>query len=84
MPRDLLKDFSKFSIILHFWRFLKNTLFLADHAVTPTLLPHNSKTIGRPSMKFGMQLHYGNASGFFQEFFEILNFLQLLPFFKNT
>ena len=28
-----------------------------------TLIPHNSKTIGRTSMKFGMQLSYGNALG---------------------
>ena len=27
------------------------------HEMIPTLLPHNSKTIGLSSMKFGMQLH---------------------------
>ena len=35
-----------------------------------TLIPHNSKSICRSSMKFGMQLPYGNASGQFFHFFE--------------
>ena len=34
-------------------------------ASTETLIPHNSKTICRTSMKFGMPLHYGSASGYF-------------------
>ena len=52
--------------------FLKNTLFLAGHEVIPTLLPHNSKTIGRSSMKFGMQLHPPPQKKYFIIFFLVL------------
>ena len=50
-----------------------------------TLIPHNSKTIGRTSMKFGMQLSYGNALGRFFAFLKKIDFRRFLPFFiKKT
>ena len=45
------------------------------------LVPHNSKTIYRISMKIGMQLCYGNALGYFKAYPQIFHFRRFLPFF---
>ena len=57
--------------------FIEKTWFL----LYETLVPASALTIGRSSMKFGMQLYYGNASGCFQAFFKKFNFRRFLPFF---
>jgi len=50
--------FHKFSIFADFLPFfIKKTWFYLD--------PHNLKTLSRTSMKFGMDLHHGNALGRF-------------------
>ena len=66
MPRDV-------------FNFFFNSIFAIFHRKTwfslyETLIPASALTIARSSMKFGMQLYYGNASEYFQEFFIKFNF----------
>jgi len=83
---------SKFEIVRFLWlveirdfelcdRVLLLLLLLLLLRTTETLAPASALTIGRSSMKFGMQLYYGNASGCFQAFFKKFNFRRFLPFF---
>ena len=55
----------------------------ASSASPETLLPHNSKTICRSAMKFGMPLQYGSASGRFWAFFKNFNFHRFSLFFHG-
>ena len=48
-----------------------------------TLIPHNSKTIFRSAMKFGMPLQYGSALGRFWAFFKIFNFRRFFADFHR-
>ena len=78
---------SKFEIVRFLWLVEIRDFELCDRVLllllrtTETLAPASALTIGRSSMKFGMQLHYGNASGCIQAFFKKFNFRWFLPFF---
>ena len=72
-------QFFAFQKKIDFHRFLP--FFIEKHSFF--LIPHNSKTIGRTSMKFGMQLPYGNTSGQFFAFQKKIDFRRFLPFFHR-